>query len=138
MRFRSSILGLVCLLCASVCMASDDDPYIWLEEVENAKALAWAKERADADTAVLEAVPEYSEIYAELLEIFNSMDRIPVSAFLGDWLYNFWQDENHVRGIWRRTTLAEFVKDEPAWETVLDIDALAGRHRAVGGDAGQD
>ena len=93
--------------------------------MENAKALAWAKERADADTAVLEAVPEYSEIYAELLEIFNSKDRIPVSAFLGDWLYNFWQDENHVRGIWRRTTLAEFVKDEPAWETVLDIDALA-------------
>jgi prolyl oligopeptidase len=93
--------------------------------VENEKALTWAKERSDADTAVLEAVPEYEEIYTKLAEIYNSRDRIPTPAIRGAWIYNFWQDAEHVRGIWRRTFLSEFVKGEPAWETVLDLDSLA-------------
>ena len=43
----------------------------------------------------------------------------------GEWLYNFWQDRANPRGLWRRTTWAEYRKPEPAWQTVLDIDALA-------------
>ena len=39
--------------------------------------------------------------------------------------YNFWQDEVHVRGVWRRCTLAEYKKEVPAWEVVLDLDALS-------------
>jgi hypothetical protein len=42
-----------------------------------------------------------------------------------DGLYNFWQDSDHVRGILRRTSLASYRTDDPAWETVLDVDALA-------------
>jgi prolyl oligopeptidase len=42
----------------------------------------------------------------------------------GQWLYNFWQDAQNPRGIWRRTTLEEFRKKDPAWETVLDIGKL--------------
>jgi prolyl oligopeptidase len=122
---KPSFVGLMTLLLATVCVAGEEDPYIWLEEVENAKALAWAKERSDADTAVLEAVPEFRAIHAELLEIYNSRDRIPTAGFRGEWVYNYWQDDDHVRGLWRRTTLAEFAKDEPAWETVIDLDALA-------------
>jgi prolyl oligopeptidase len=125
MRFNPSLVGFLALLPATVCLAGEDDPYIWLEEVENEQALAWAKERSDTDTAVLAAVPEFGEIQAELLEIYNSNDRIPVAGFRGDWVYNYWQDDEHVRGLWRRSTLAEFAKDEPAWETVLDLDALA-------------
>ena len=109
----------------TVCAADDDDPYLWMEEVENEKALTWAKERAVADTAVLEAVPEFSEIRAEIFEIYNSKDRIPSPAIRGDWIYNFWRDTEHVRGIWRRTSMSEFHKAEPSWEAVLDIDALA-------------
>ena len=125
MRHRFAIAILITLLAAAVCVAADKDPYLWLEEVENQKALAWAKERSAADTAVLEAVPEFDEIHAKLLEIYNSRDRIPTPAIRGAWIYNFWQDTEHVRGIWRRTFPSEFVKDEPAWETVLDLDALA-------------
>ena len=39
-------------------------------------------------------------------------------------LYNLWQDASHPRGLWRRTTLAEYRKARPAWETVIDLDAL--------------
>jgi prolyl oligopeptidase len=125
MRIKLSVVALITLFAATVCVAADDDPYLWMEEVENEKALSWAKERSDADTAVLEAVPEFGEIHTELLEIYNSRDRIPTPGIRGAWIYNFWRDADHVRGIWRRTFLSEFVKGEPAWETVLDIDALA-------------
>jgi prolyl oligopeptidase len=122
---RLSIAFLMALAATAFCVAEDEDPYLWLEEVENEKALAWAEERSDKDTAVFKAVPEYEEIYSQLVEIYNSTDRIPTPAIHGAWIYNFWQDAEHVRGIWRRTFLDEFVKGEPAWETVLDLDALA-------------
>jgi len=125
MRHRFAIAILITLFAATVSVAADEDPYLWLEEVESEKALTWAKERSEADTAVFEAVPEYAEIYAQLLEIYNSKDRIPAPEVRGAWIYNFWQDGEHVRGVWRRTFLSEFVKETPAWETVLDLDALA-------------
>ncbi len=125
MRHRFAGTMLITLVAASVCVAAEEDPYLWLEEVENEKALEWAKTKSVADTAVLEAVPEYAEIYARLVEIYNSRDRIPDPGIRGAWVYNFWQDADHVRGIWRRTFLDEFVKESPAWETVLDLDALA-------------
>ena len=125
MRHRISIAILITLFAATVCVAADEDPYLWLEEVESEKALEWAKKRSDQDTAVIEAVPEFEDIHAQLLEIYNSKDRIPTPAVRGAWIYNFWQDAEHVRGVWRRTFLSEFVKEKPAWETVLDLDALA-------------
>jgi prolyl oligopeptidase len=125
MRHRISIAILITLFAATICVAADEDPYLWMEEVESEKALAWAKERSEADMAVIEAVPEFADIHAQLLEIYNSKDRIPVPEVRGAWIYNFWQDADHVRGVWRRTFLSEFVKEKPAWETVLDLDALA-------------
>jgi len=125
MRHRFTIAILITLFTGTVCVAADEDPYLWLEEVESEKALTWAKERSDADTAVIEKVPEFAEIHTRLLEIYNSRDRIPAPGFRGAWIYNFWQDADHVRGVWRRTFLDEFVKDKPAWEIVLDLDALA-------------
>jgi prolyl oligopeptidase len=125
MRHRGSAALLTALLAATLSVAAEDDPYLWLEEVESPKALAWAKERSKKDTAVLEAVPEYAGIHEKLLEIYNSPDRIPSPAIRGPWIYNFWQDPGHVRGIWRRTFLGQYVQEKPAWETVLDLDTLA-------------
>ncbi|MEE8367381.1 MAG: prolyl oligopeptidase family serine peptidase [Thermoanaerobaculia bacterium] len=123
-----SVPILSALLAIAVCAAApaaDEDPYLWLEEVENEKALEWARQRSAADTAVIEAVPEFSELHDKLLEIYNSRDRIPGPSIRGEWIYNFWRDADHVRGIWRRTSQAEFIKESPAWELVLDLDALA-------------
>jgi prolyl oligopeptidase len=103
----------------------DDDPFLWLEEVQGEKALAWVRERNAESRAVLEARPEFATIRARLLEVLNSRDRIPYVRRIGDALYNLWQDEDHKRGLWRRTTLAEYRKAQPRWETVLDLDALA-------------
>ncbi len=113
------------ILLPAAVWAGDEDPYLWLEEVEAPKALAWASERSAADTAVLEAVPEFEALHREMLEIYNSSDRIPTPRIRGEWVYNFWRDAEHVRGIWRRTSLEEFTKETPEWETVLDLDTLA-------------
>lgn len=125
MRPLTVIVSMVTLMSAAATFAADKDPYLWLEEVEGKKALDWVKARSAKDTAELEAVPEFAPIHAELLEIFNSRDRIPFVGIQGSWLYNFWQDAEHVRGIWRRTFLDQYVTAAPAWEVVLDIDALA-------------
>jgi prolyl oligopeptidase len=104
---------------------ADDDPFIWLEDVQGEKALAWAKEESAKTTKVLEAQPEYEPIYKRTLEILDSKEKIPTPELLGDTVYNFWKDDVHPRGIWRRTTLASYRMASPQWETVLDIDALA-------------
>ncbi len=123
---RQLLIAIVALALCGLAIAEDsEDPYLWLEEVEGEKALEWVKERSAKDTATLEAVPVYSEIHEKLLEIYNSSDRIPSVSIRGSWLYNFWRDADHVRGIWRRTFLDEYMKDEPSWEIVLDLDALA-------------
>jgi prolyl oligopeptidase len=122
---KRALIAISIALAATLCVAADEDPYLWLEEVESEKALAWAREKSAADTAVIEAVPEFAGIHEKLLEIVNSRDRIPSPRIRGPWIYNFWRDADHVRGIWRRTFLSEFVEESPAWEIVLDVDALA-------------
>ena len=101
-----------------------DDPFLWLEDVQGDKALAWVRERNAESQKVLQARPEYEPTRAGLLEILNSKERIPTVSRRGDWLYNLWQDERNPRGQWRRTTLAEYRKSQPLWETVIDLDAL--------------
>jgi prolyl oligopeptidase len=104
---------------------AQEDPYLWLEDVTGEKALAWVKEQNALTQPQLEATPEYKELYARLLSIYTSRERIPSVTKRGDYLYNFWQDAAHPRGLLRRTTLAEFRKKDPAWETVLDITRLS-------------
>ncbi|MEP7101433.1 MAG: prolyl oligopeptidase family serine peptidase, partial [Burkholderiales bacterium] len=101
------------------------DPFLWLEDVLGERALAWVRERNAHSQAILQARPEYEPIRAGLLEMMNAKERIPHIARRADFFYNFWQDEQHKRGLWRRTTLDEYRKAAPAWETVLDLDALA-------------
>jgi prolyl oligopeptidase len=104
---------------------SDDDPFLWLEEIEGERALQWVRRENARSLALLEADPRYRALYREALAIVTASDRIPYPRFLGDGLANFWQDEAHVRGLWRETSLASFLTSEPEWQTVLDIDALA-------------
>ncbi|WP_423228627.1 prolyl oligopeptidase family serine peptidase [Pseudaquabacterium inlustre] len=102
-----------------------DDPYLWLEDVQGERALAWVRERNAATRAVLEAQPRFAATRDGLRAILDSRDRIPAVTRRGDWFYNVWRDAQHPRGLWRRCTLVEYRKDSPAWETVIDLDALA-------------
>jgi prolyl oligopeptidase len=109
---------------------SADDPFIWLEEVEGERALDWVRAQNARSLAQLEADPRYGELHGEALAIANSQDRLALGQVRGAFLYNFWQDETHVRGIWRRSPLAEYARGAPVWDTLLDIDALAAAENA--------
>jgi prolyl oligopeptidase len=130
-------IGLVCGVISAVlaggaaaAQAVDGDPYVWLEEVSSPKALQWVEAHNAKSTAVLEADPRYRQYYQEALAIAEAKDRIPVGSFIRGQVYNFWQDADHVRGIWRRTSLADYSSGNPSWETVLDLDALAAAEKA--------
>jgi prolyl oligopeptidase len=125
MRFLNLLLALALLLPAAVLADPGEDPYLWLEEIEGEEALAWVTERSAGDQATLEAVPEFAPMHDKLLEIYNSRDKLAYPGVRGEVVYNFWQDAEHVRGIWRRTSVADYLNDEPGWEVVLDLDALA-------------
>jgi len=110
--------------------ATSDDPYIWLEDVYSPKALQWVEAHNAKSTAVLEGDARYKGFYDQALAIAQAKDRIPVGSFIGGQVYNFWQDEDHVRGIWRRATPESYASGNPSWETVLDLDALASAEKA--------
>jgi prolyl oligopeptidase len=100
------------------------DPYIWLEEVSSPKAMAWVEAHNAASTKVLQADPRYPRLYDEALAIAAAKDRIPQPSFTHGQICNFWQDADHLRGIWRKTSLEDYRREQPDWTTVLDVDAL--------------
>ncbi len=105
--------------------ATQSDPYLWLEEVEGAKALEFVKTQNARTEAALQGRAEFASIQGQVRQVLDSKERIPFVTHMGDRLYNFWRDGSHPRGLWRRTTWAEYRKPQPQWETVLDLDALA-------------
>ena len=120
-------LSLTTAAAAAAAMTPDpktDDLHLWLEDVTGERALAWVRERNARTRRVLEAEPGFTTTRDRIRAILDSRDKIPAVTRRGGWLYNLWQDERHPRGLWRRTTMAEFRRPEPAWETVLDLDAL--------------
>ena len=123
MRFLRVFAAL--LATAAMNAAAQEDPYLWLEDVTGEKALAWVKEQNAATQPAIEASPGFKALHERLLGIYNSRDRIPTVRKRGDWLYNFWQDERNPRGVLRRTTLDEYRRKQPEWETVLDLGALS-------------
>ena len=107
-----------------------DDPYIWLEDVSSQRSMDWVNAHNAKSQAVLESDPRYQTYYDQALAIAQAQDRIPAGRFLGGQVYNFWQDAEHVRGIFRRTSLADYQSAAPAWSTVLDLDSLAANEKA--------
>jgi prolyl oligopeptidase len=101
-----------------------EDPYLWLEDVTAERSLTWVREQNGVSSKELESSPDFEPIRSGLLAIMDSKDRIPYVSKHGRYYYNFWRDQTNVRGLWRRTTLDEYKKAEPAWEVVLDLDQL--------------
>ncbi len=126
-RFAGLAFALLLFAWPAAAQEEADDPYLWLEEVEGDSAMAWVEAENARTRDTLEASPRYDALYDEALAVINSDERIAYPSIMGDYLYNFWTDEEHERGIWRRTTLDSYLTDAPDWEVLLDIDALGER-----------
>lgn len=118
-------LALIAMTIATAAFAEADDPYLWLEDISGERAMAWVNAQNAKSRPEIEKVPAFAPLLNRFTEIATSHDRIPAISKLGPYVYNFWQDEFYPRGLWRRTTLAEYRKAKPEWETVLDLDRLS-------------
>ncbi|WP_337188409.1 prolyl oligopeptidase family serine peptidase [Phenylobacterium sp.] len=110
---------------------ADHDPYAWMEEIEGARAIEWAKAENARSLPQLQDDPRYAGLYADALKIATAKDRIPGVSFSGDGgLWDYWQDADHVRGVWRKTSVDSYRAGTPEWRTILDLDALARSEQA--------
>jgi prolyl oligopeptidase len=117
------------LIIASIAMyhasAETTDPYLWLEDVEGERALAWVRSHNERSLGQLTRDPRYQKFYDAAVAIAEDKSRIPYGSLREGWIYNFWQDETNIRGLWRRTRVDSYQSAAPAWENLLDLDALA-------------
>ncbi|MEF9996181.1 MAG: prolyl oligopeptidase family serine peptidase [Burkholderiaceae bacterium] len=125
MRLLATLLMTAALAPLTAQATAPADPYLWLEEVDGTRAMEWVETANAASQKTFAADPRFEPLRADLLKIFDSSRRIPYVNRIGGQVYNLWRDADHPRGLWRRTTPAEFRRADPAWETVLDLDALA-------------
>ena len=101
------------------------DPYLWLEDVHGAKPLDWVKAHNAKSIGILQSDPDYAKDYAAILKVMDATDRIPYGGLNHDFVTNFWQDAQHPKGIWRRTSISDYAKPDPKWDLLLDLDKLA-------------
>src|SRR5215210_9083702 len=102
----------------------EHDPFLWLEEMDTPGVCFWRDER-NAETLRALRDEQFERDRATVLAILNAPDRIPWISRRGRFVYNFWRDEENPKGLWRRSTLESFATPHPAWELVLDVDALS-------------
>jgi prolyl oligopeptidase len=113
-----------------VSAAPPSDPYLWLESAHGARAMSWVKAQDERTLSRLQGDARYAPSDAALLALYDAPDRIPYGDLDHGYVYNFWQDPAHPRGIWRRTPVASYATPAPRWETLIDLDRLDGQeHR---------
>ena len=114
-------------ICLSQSAFCDEDPYLWLEAIEDEKALDWVKQQNKRSLDILTGDPRFETLEKEALAVLTSKARIPLGDIHGKYVFNFWQDADHVRGILRRANLKSYRSENTQWETLLDLDALSKR-----------
>jgi prolyl oligopeptidase len=119
------LLGSVLASGAFAVTTTSDDPHAWLEDVHGAKPLDWVREQNARSLAQLKSDPRYKTNYDSILEVLDATDRIPMGSLRHGHVYNFWQDAQNPKGLWRRTTIADYQAHVPHWDVLLDVDALA-------------
>src|SRR6266850_2422522 len=79
--------------------APDDDPHLWLEDIDGPRATA----RVDAQNNITLAkfgTAQFAADSATLAAIFDRPDNLPFVTWRGQYLYNIWKDAQNPRGLW--------------------------------------
>ncbi len=111
--------------------AQQEDPFLFLEDIDSKGAMDFVNAHNTSTVTRLMSEKTYAPIYNKVLEALNSTDRIAYPTIAGDYIYNFWQDAEHVRGIWRRALKVTYMEGSPEWETLLDLDAMSAKDQVM-------
>ena len=126
MKYLFSTISLLFFLAIStIGYAQTEDPYIWLEEVESERSLNWVNAQNEKTADKISQVEGFQKMKDHYLESLNDKDKIVYPSVVGEYMYNLWKDEEHVRGIWRRMKRADYLNSSTEWEVLLDLDALS-------------
>lgn len=107
-----------------VTSVDQEDPYLWLEEIEGEAALAQVAEWNAETEAKLLPVPGVAERAERAKALLNDPNRIVAPTVIGDKVLNHWTDENNKRGLWRMAGLDAYLAGKPDWKTMIDVDRL--------------
>ncbi|MEE2742279.1 MAG: prolyl oligopeptidase family serine peptidase [Bdellovibrionota bacterium] len=105
------------------------DPYLWLEDIKGKRSLEWAKRESDSTLRRLGQNDQFEKLKKSIYSVFTSQDKIPSGNLRNGYVYSFWQDEKHIKGIWRRALLSDYVQEEIKWEVLLDLDELSKKEK---------
>ncbi|MFP2905303.1 prolyl oligopeptidase family serine peptidase [Pyxidicoccus sp. 3LFB2] len=122
---RVFIASMLTGLLTSSVAGAEEDPFLWLEEVQGTRALEWVRTQNEKTLATLEKDPRFETFHTEALAFLTATDRIPTPDFRAGGVDNFWQDKANPHGVWRHTSLDSYASPAPQWKTVLDLDALS-------------
>lgn len=124
-RIAFMAMGLALGLAASTRAQDGADPFIWLEEIDGRRALDWVEARNRHSMRTLQRDRRFRRLQRRALADYNADDKIPYGTIMGDEVHNIWRDDRHTRGLWRKTSLADYRRAGDNWQTVLDFDKLA-------------
>jgi prolyl oligopeptidase len=120
----------VLLLCVVVAGAqkppatSAEDKYVWLEEVSSSRAMEWVNGQNGRSMKVFEADPHWQSFVDDAVKLAGNPERLPAPSLRGKEVYNSWRDASHPRGLLRKTSVTDYLSQDPHWQTVIDFDAL--------------
>ncbi len=97
----------------------------YLEEIESPQVRRFAEVENVLSVARLKTDPLFPVIEKEILDVVTAKDKLPAIYFHDGQLYQFWQDQVHVRGQLKRIPIADFNAHKTNWEVVLDLDDIA-------------
>jgi prolyl oligopeptidase len=125
---RASVTALA-LACSALTVAAaaknSADKWLWLEDIEGAKALNWVKQENAATDAILRVRPHFESDRQRAQAILDDDRQIAMpDAVMGDVITNFWRDAKNPRGVWRQSPLQDYLEGNPKWTTLIDVDAL--------------
>ena len=120
--FSASLLGFLSL--AVFAQTAATDKYAWLEDPSGERSMTWVNAENAKTAKVLETGPDYTANYDAALRLASDPRRLATPSMQGGWAYNWWRDATNPRGLLRRTTIADYLTDNPHWTTDVDFDAL--------------
>jgi prolyl oligopeptidase len=102
-----------------------EDRYLWLEEIESEKSLEWVKTHSDKTLSYFQEDHYFGKVENFVLDYLQNPKKIAMPVVIHGEIHNLWTDEKNIRGLWRKCSIESYLKGDPKWKTVLDLDKLA-------------
>jgi prolyl oligopeptidase len=100
------------------------DPFLWLEEAQSPRALAWVAAENAKTEAALRADARFQANYDALIEVSTASRYAPAPGLLGGGVSIFSVDPAYPRGLVQWAPMADYQGAATHWRTLIDVGAL--------------